>query len=167
MVNAIAAADPNLNIEVTMGFLNNITYGTHAGIGGAPNYWSTWDGPNLAGMVSNLGLSTEVGNGAWFGCSYTDFNPALPPTEPVAASAATGIREANTAHIQIYPQPATDVLHVSTSPGQQPVAIYDLAGNRVFQGRTSGTVTGINVRPLCAGAFVLWVGDVKRTIIIQ
>jgi hypothetical protein len=85
MINAIAAADTNMTIDVPGGFLNDLTYGSHAGIGGAPNWWSTWSGTSIADMVSNLGLATVLGNGEWFGCSYTDFNPALAPTEPWAA----------------------------------------------------------------------------------
>lgn len=168
MVNAIAAADPDLIIEVTTGFLNTITYGTHAGIGGSPNYWSTWDGPDLAGMVSNLGLATEVGNGQWFGCSYTDFDPALAPTEPIAASVPTGIHEASPMLAQVYPQPATDVLYLHASaPAQQRITLYDLTGSRVYQGRTTGRVTSIDVRALAPGLYVLYTGEAKRTIVIQ
>lgn len=304
MVNAIAAADPNLTVEVTSGFLNSITYGSHAGLGGSPNYWSTWDGPDLAGMVSNMGLSTELGNGQWFGCSYTDFNPALQPTEPlaafnpfaftaddvdywigsgtdttilvvdfqdgsgassfawgylysgtvtaktmlgdiaaadpafsadtaggflgdvtygafagmsgnpnywstwsaanlgdwamnlgigteltnggifgcsytdfnpalrpgtpVAASLPAGIAEASAAWMNVWPQPATDILNISTAVrGQQPVVLYNLTGSRVFQGRMNGMATGIDIRALAPGMYVLQVGSTKRAVVIQ
>lgn len=168
MVNAIAAADPDLNVEITGGFLNSITYGSHAGIGGAPDYWSTWDGPSLDDMVSNLGLATAVGNGHWFGCSYTDFDPALPPTEPIAASIPTGILQTDMRTIQVYPQPATDLLYLANAaPGKQAVAIHDLTGARVYQGHTSGGGTSIDVRALAPGLYVLHTAQVKRTIIIQ
>jgi hypothetical protein len=55
----------------------------------------------------------------------------------------------------------------TTAPGQQPVAIHDLTGARVYQGQTSGSVTSIDVRALASGLYVLHTGEVKRTIIIQ
>ena len=85
MVNAIAAADPNITVDIPGGFLNSFTYGDHAGIGGAPNYWSTWSGTSIADMEMNLGLAEVLVNGSWFGGSYTDFEPALNPREPIAA----------------------------------------------------------------------------------
>ncbi len=168
MVNAISAADPDLWMEVTSGFLNSVTYGSHAGIGGSPDYWSTWDGPDLAGMTSNSGLATEVGNGQWFGCSYTDFNPALAPTEPIAAGVPTGIHEREIARVQVYPQPALNFLNISTSArGGQPVIIFNTSGERVFLAHANGLLTTIDVSALAPGLYVLQVGDVKRSIVVQ
>ena len=168
MVNAISAADPDLDVEVTSGFLNSISYGSHAGIGGSPDYWSTWDGTSVATFVSNLGLAGILGNGDWLGCSYTDFDPALAPTEPIPASVPTGIRETHAARVQAYPQPATDILILgTTTQGQQPIVIYDLTGERVFQGTTSGPLTTLDVRALSAGLYVLQTGDVKQVIAVQ
>ena len=87
MLDAIVAADDELDVSLVSGFLNDLMYGTHAGLGGAPDYWSTWTGTSIADMAMNDGLSEPLVNGLWFGCSYTDFDPALPPTEPVAAPA--------------------------------------------------------------------------------
>lgn len=168
MLNDIAAADPEFAVVTTGGFLGDVTYGTHAGIGGSPNYWSTWSGTDLSNWSMNLGIGTELSNGDLFGCSYTDFSPALRPGTPVAASITTGMHEATAAHVQVWPQPATDAVNVSTTaPGQQPVAIHDLTGARVYQGQTSGLVTSIDVRALAPGLYVLHTGEVKRTIIIQ
>ena len=85
MVSAIAAADPNITADIPGGFLNSFTYGDHAGIGGSPDYWSTWSGTSVADMEMNMGLAEVLYNGSWFGCSYTDFDPALNPREPIAA----------------------------------------------------------------------------------
>jgi hypothetical protein len=85
MLTAISAADVDLTAEITSGFLNTVTYGNHVGVGGSPNYWSTWSGSSLATLTSDGGIAASLGNGDWYGCSYTDFNPALAPTEPVAA----------------------------------------------------------------------------------
>ena len=44
MLQAVAAADPAFMINMTNGFLNDITYGTHQGLGGQPDWWGTWSG---------------------------------------------------------------------------------------------------------------------------
>lgn len=86
MLQAVAQADKNLSAIISGGFLNDMTYHRHEGIGGTNGfYWSTWDGNHPDSMSSNMGLSTPVGNGDWFGCSFTDFNPAVHPGAPIAA----------------------------------------------------------------------------------
>lgn len=87
MLMAIDVADENLSLEVTeSGFLNNLWYGPYAGIGGTDGfYWATWSGPNLPNLEMNMGLTTELGANDAFGCSFTDYNPAVPPFNAGAA----------------------------------------------------------------------------------
>jgi len=85
MLVAIAAADLNLSIDVAGGFLNDVIYHRHEGIGGQPDYWSTWSGADTASLISNMGIGTALANGEWFGISYTDFAPALKPGLPIPA----------------------------------------------------------------------------------
>ncbi len=86
VVNAIVEADVNFSVNITNGFLSDISYGNHAGIGGTDGfYWSTWDGMSIPEMTSNLGLTTPLSSGGVFGCSFTDFNPIVPPGAPIAA----------------------------------------------------------------------------------
>lgn len=168
MVQAIAAADPALTVELVGGFLNSITYAGHAGIGGEPDWWSTWDGTGIDDMVSNLGLAGTLGNGDWLGCSYTDFNPALPPTEPVPAMLPTGMPELAVPVVQAFPQPATDLLQVrtnATSPWS--LALYSLTGERLWQETVAGPEARMDVRGLAAGIYVLQAGAARSTIVIQ
>lgn len=85
MIQDIASADTNMDAVFSSGFLSDITFGVHSGIGGVPNYWSTWSGTNSDNFEMNMGASEVLQNGSWFGCSYTDFDPALEPTLPIAA----------------------------------------------------------------------------------
>lgn len=168
MLNAVLAADPALEAVISTGFLSDVTYGPHAGIGGAPNWWSTWSATNLGNWFSNLGLATAVEHGGLFGCSYTDFNPALRPAPPVAAEIPTGINARVSADLVVYPQPAADVLHIrSTEPIGQPLWITDVAGRQVVTTRGDGLLTTVDVSALPAGMYVLQVGEVKRTIAVQ
>lgn len=85
LLNAVAAADVNFSINTAGGFLNDVIYHRHEGIGGSPNYWSTWSGADTASLMMNAGIATPLVNGEWFAISYTDFNPALKPALPIAA----------------------------------------------------------------------------------
>lgn len=82
---AVAAADENLQVNIAGGFLNDVLYGQHEGIGGQPDYWSTWSGSDTASLVMNSGIATPLVDGEWFALSYTDFNPAAVPGLPIAA----------------------------------------------------------------------------------
>ncbi len=168
MLNDISAADPTFTAVTTGGFLGDVTYGDHAGIGGSPDYWSTWSGNDQGGWDSNMGIGETVGHGGLFGCSYTDFNPAIEPGAAVPAAIPAGIHEVRAAIVKAWPQPATDILHVrSSAAGQQAVVLYDLAGSIVDRGVINSTVATIDVRSLPAGTYVLQVGDAKRLIAVQ
>ncbi len=168
MLNAVVAADPSFAIVVGGGFLSDITYNSHAGIGGSPDYWSTWSGTNLGNWYMNMGIGTSVADGDLFGCSYTDFAPALRPYYPAAASGSTSVAELSTNDLLVYPQPASDVMSIrSEAARNELVRISDLTGQLVYTGRTSGMLTTIDVHTFTSGMYVLQVGDAKRTIAVQ
>lgn len=85
MLSAISADEPQLDVITGGGFLNDIYYNAHVGEGGAPNYWGTWSKTTETEWVTNSGLTEVLNNGDWFGCSYTDFDPAIVPGEPIPA----------------------------------------------------------------------------------
>jgi hypothetical protein len=169
MINAVMAVDPSLQAVITSGFLSEVTYGAHAGIGGSPDWWSTWSATNLGNWVSNFGLATTVNDGGLFGCSYTDFAPALRPSPPVAAGGVIGIDEGtSSAMFNVHPQPATDVLFIRTDAHYaRTLRLTDLAGRVVMTGIGQGLLTSLDVSSLPAGLYVLHVGDAKRTIVVQ
>ncbi|MFT3885648.1 MAG: T9SS type A sorting domain-containing protein [Flavobacteriales bacterium] len=169
MLLAIDAADINLQIDMAGSFINSITYNAHAGIGGAPNWWGTWSGTRTSDLAMNGGASEPLSNGAWFGCSYTDFNPALRPGRPVAATFATGIADRPaTATLSVFSQPATDRITIrSEAPAGTPLRITDLTGKLVYAGRTEGSLSTVPVSTFATGLYLLQVGDVKRTIAVD
>lgn len=85
MLNNVAASDVNLTVNIGGGFLNDIYYGSHAGEGSNPDFWGTWSGTTIANLIANTGIGEVVNNGDIFGCSYTDFSPAISPGEPIPA----------------------------------------------------------------------------------
>lgn len=134
MLDAIVNADPQLQTVVTNGFLNDVTYGSQAGLGGQPDYWSTWEATNMANWTSNLGLASSVQPGAYFGCSYTDFNPAVPPSTPVPATIPTGINQQHTPTLAVFPNPGTTHFIISSNASNGQYQLFDLKGNKIASG---------------------------------
>lgn len=168
MLNAVAAADPSFDMAASGGFLNDIIYGELAGMAGAPNYWGTWSATNLGNWSMNSGIGTEVADGGFFGCTYTDFNPALRPGYPEPASITTAIAEAAAGDLAVYPQPATAQLSIRGNvAGGERLRITDLAGQLVLEERTGGALTTVDVGSLAPGIYVLQAGGMKRTIAVQ
>ncbi|HQW06926.1 MAG TPA: T9SS type A sorting domain-containing protein [Flavobacteriales bacterium] len=168
MLLDIATADDQLLPVISSGFLSDIAYADHEGIGGSPFYWSTWSAINLGSWTMNLGLSTTLSNGALFGCSYTDFPPPIAPGYPVAAPFPTGIQDRITSSIHFFPQPATDLLYVraeTTTPLS--LTIHSISGERVMQATLSKGTTTLDVRRLSAGNYVLRFGGSARLIVVD
>lgn len=168
MLNDIAAADPDLDVVIDGGFLMNITYNGHAGLYNSPNYWSTWSGTNLGNWTLNMGVSATLNNGDLFGCSYTDFAPALRPGYPAPAEVAAAVVERSTTSFEVFPQPAADVLWVNTPTADRAAIVaYTLSGKVVLRTTTHGLSTAVEVSGLAAGMYVLQVGTARRTIVVR
>ncbi len=167
LLSAIAAADPSFAPVVNGGFLSDLTYGAYAGIGGQPDWWSTWSATSLNDWTMNMGLSTALGANDFFGLSYTDFNPALAPGTPVAASIPTAIAEAGHRGMHVWPQPATDILHIAHVDGTQPLEVFTLAGTLVHRGMLNGVGHTLDVSAWPAGLYVLSVGQVRQVVAVH
>ena len=90
IIVAVANEEPNFTYAFTpfgsQNFLNNVIFNSHSGIGGSPDFWSTWEGTSSSTFAMNGGISTAtVEDGGWYGVSY-GFNPsATAPVTPIAA----------------------------------------------------------------------------------
>ncbi len=157
MLNDIDVADPSLTVAISSGFLNDITYKTHSGIGGSPDNWGTWSAANLGNWDMNMGISTTLGNGDLFGCSYMNFTPVVRPGYPTAASLPTAIIDyQQSANILIYPNPANDILNINI-PKDEPVniTIIDIAGRTVSQQTATENIISMDLRNLAPGVYQL------------
>ena len=79
----IANADSGFSTEKTA-FLSDIIYNHHEGIGGQPDYWSTWSGDAVDALGGQGGIGEYLTQGRWYGFSY-GFNPMTAPTFKYAA----------------------------------------------------------------------------------
>tara|TARA_B110000046_G_C13009620_1_gene406085 strand:- start:274 stop:1818 length:1545 start_codon:yes stop_codon:yes gene_type:complete len=84
-LDAIALNENKLDYAIDGGFLSEIHYNAHSGIGGDPAWWGIYSKTTDTDWESNDGLSELLANGDWWGCAYTDFDPEILPGEPIAA----------------------------------------------------------------------------------
>lgn len=142
-----------LDIAIAGGFLNDITYQSYAGIGGAPFYWSTWSSLNNGGWKLNSGLTEVLSNGSWFGCTYSSWSPATFPSTPISESPVSGFEE-NEQAILAYPNPVNDNLWVETVNTDR-VILYDLQGKVMLDQIVVDAKTTLNLNRLPAGIYQL------------
>ncbi len=159
MLNAIAAADPMLSVAMAGGFLNDITYGSYSGIGGNPNFWGTWSATNLGNWDFNIGIGDTLQNGSFFGCSYTDFSPALRPGYPSAATPVAGMEAKASISLGVYPNPSSDFLYLASKGAAvetwEEAFILDLSGRRLWHQSMLEASTPISIQHLPAGTYFL------------
>ena len=148
-VQVIELADPAFSTTVTSGFLNDLCWGSYCGMGGNPDYWSTWSGDQGGTWESNLGLSTMAYPGEWVGLSYTDFNPALEPNTPV--NATVSIAENLNNDFSIGPNPVTSEVQWFSSQRPETVVLYDMTGKRV---EVEGNANTLYVDHLPSGMYI-------------
>jgi len=166
MLTDIDAADPNLSVVINSGFLTDITYKTHSGIGGNPDYWGTWSATNLGNWDMNLGISTSLGKGDLFGCSYMNFNPVIRPGYPTAATPPSAIFDDHRyVNPVIYPNPATDFLNIDFSPCTDKnikIKITDLSGKTIIS--KTANDSKIDVSGLKNGIYIIQIAGTNHCI---
>ncbi len=138
MLTAIAEADDRLTINMAGGFLNDIIYSNgyaHEGVGGTNGfYWATYSGTNSGNWEMNAGLSTSVSNGDWFGCSFTDFDPAVVPGVPVAVSNPLGVEVSEVPAIHVFPNPFNDKIQIEAQNISE-VKVLNMNGKLLYRNK--------------------------------
>jgi hypothetical protein len=149
------------SVSIGGGFLNDIVF-NESGIGGSPNYWSTWLAPNNGGWELNSGISEVLYDGDWFGFSYTDFSPATFPHTPSSESLISSVAENTVNEVQVYPNPTTDQININAETGST-IQLFDLNGRLIVEEVANSSITNWNISELNAGIYQLQIvnGDQK------
>lgn len=145
-----------LEFNLDGGFLNDIVYGASGeeGIGGSPYYWSTWSAENVGGWIVNAGITEELSDGDWFGCSYSSWAPATPPSLPEVGFAVWGIDEETTSQLTLYPNPATTQFVVELTENAT-VKIVDVQGKLVLNQNYQSGLNTIDISGLEKGVYIV------------
>lgn len=170
MLNEIAAADTGLTVDVTGGFLNSIVYNGQEGMPGSPDYWMTFTSTSLSNWTMNAGISTELANNDWFGCSYTGvdslWNPLFMPENPVSATPLGTIDIIKDANFSMFPNPANNFITLILDNLIKPeIIISNIYGQIVFSNTILQTTSSIqlNISNLLSGTYILNIND-KGTV---
>lgn len=160
MIEAIAAADPNISFNLDFGFLNDIIYGSQQGLAANPEYWSTFSGSNPYSWDFNSGIDAPLSDGLWFGCSYTaydlEWNPIYYPENPLAAVWVQNLQEIAHKRFDVGPNPASDKLSLRFEGDEIQFEVYDMSGKLQLSGNGSGkSGLEIDVKHLPSGVYQL------------
>lgn len=158
MMMDIADNDAYLQLNLGGGFLNDITYNTQSGIAGTPLYWNTVSGTNLSDWTPNMGLTTTLADGDWFGCTYTDvdslWSPLLLPENPSPAQPSNTVQENGTMALSVYPNPANDFVWISAdNEAIKRIELSDLSGRVISSTARTNNETKISLSNLSAGFY--------------
>ncbi len=146
---------PGLSLDLGGGFLNDIVYGSHSGIGGTNgNYWSTWSGQNNGNWSLNAGITENLSDGSWFACSFTNYDPALPPNTPVAAPNTLSVDPLSTNSVEVYPNPTNGFVTVKNASGCE-IQLLNMQGQLVQQQSVSGAQQLLDLTELPAGVYLM------------
>ncbi len=145
-------------------FLNDITYNSWSGIGGSPNFWSTWSGTNVGNWFMNAGIGTYVKNGELFGCSYTDFNPALRPQVPLGIN-NINLPETSKTSLSLYPNPSQDWVIIETEVSLA-LRIYNSQGQLMAEDICEGSYR-LNVAVWQRGVYIVQLGTEQEILVLN
>lgn len=76
-----------------------------------------------------------------------------------------GVHEQDDLNVGIYPNPTTGIVNVSTA-GQQKIAVYNMAGQCVFEGLCKGALQ-LDLKPFGSGVYAIKAGDQVWRAVVQ
>lgn len=147
-------AGSSILINISGGFLNDIYHASYSGLGGAPDYWSTWTAANNGGWYLNTGINEILADGTWFGCSYTDFAPATFPRTPLASLVFAGLSSIEKSNLMVYPNPTKSTLIVETELNSL-VRLYDINGRLIAEEIATSNQLNFDLSSVDAGIYNL------------
>ncbi|PKP03916.1 MAG: hypothetical protein CVU11_06630 [Bacteroidetes bacterium HGW-Bacteroidetes-6] len=138
MIRTIDSVDHALQVSFVGGFLSDINYLTHSGIGGNPDYFASFFGDgDSTNWVMNMGTSEVLTDSVWFGLSYTPwdtaFNPVYVPGLPVAASPVNAVAGIENAGYRLWPNPVAAGNSVRANFSYDEYIVYDAFGRMVLK----------------------------------
>jgi len=162
MLNDIAISNADFSVAIGGGFLNDITWGTQIGVGGNPNYWSTFVFNGLAWEMNWDGIGEVLTDSMFFACSYTAWYqgpdslwyPEDLPENPNPAPSGTGVISIVVPTISIFPNPSADFVSLLSEETISKVEIYNLNGSMVLSMENQSNLTFIDVRTLQSGVYI-------------
>lgn len=154
MMDSIQNNDTLLAITgLGFGFINDISYIVQSGIGGNPDWWSTWSGTGIDDWMMNWGISETVYPGSWFGCSY-GWSYLDMPGLPAPAAVQIGVEEMTEIVCDVYPNPFAERITVEGAKGST-IQLYDVNGRMITSIENASNNQAVDVTNLNRGMYIL------------
>jgi hypothetical protein len=110
--------------------------------------------PNPATTVSTARIKVKGAGNVFFNVNTNNFTVTHSSASHAGVGAVTTIADA----VKVYPNPASEELHISTGGGLLNVAIYNTLGQLVYSG-VSGSVADIQVAGWARGVYFVHCTD--------
>ncbi len=119
------------------------TGGTYSGTGVSGNTFN----PNIAGSGNHIANYNFINSNGCSGSANVTFT----------VSVCTGITEIDSKHINVYPNPAKDLINIEIGEYDinSNIEIYDAIGKLVYSAKTSGSLMQINIGHFACGVYNL------------
>jgi len=148
----------NFSVTTAAGFLNDMNYDIHTGVGGTNGYyWGTYTGTSMTDFMMNGGINDVLIDGNWYAFNFTnwDSNPPYDALQdisnPIAASNPSAtVNEQTVENFQIHS--SNNQLIVKGLEGD--LSIIDLSGN-LFYKTKHHTYTAIDCSDFTSGLYLI------------
>lgn len=154
----IQSQTPYFNFTSTGGQIASLSLNSHSGTPSGASSWKLFKGEDLSSWRSQASLSqTQLSNNEWLGLS---FGQRLPFTPTEAAQEVLGISDAYQKAFRIYPNPASDFIHIETTDDIKEVSIYAISGQKVLVSQHAK----IDIQSLKPGVYLMEIKTRKNTM---
>ncbi len=171
MLQDIAAANQNLSVNTSGGFLNNLSYFMQEGLAGDPYYWMTFVFNDPYWDMNWDGIAEILTDSMVFGCSYSDVDslwvPLHLPENPVAAPAVTSMNAFGEFTVSVYPNPVRDDLFVCADSDISYLELYDAFGKIMISETMDVSSKRLNVSSLSSGVYIIKLHSEKGSQFVQ
>ncbi len=157
MLNDIALAISNFSVNTSGGFLNDLSFGLHSGIGGSPFYWMTFVHNGTEWEMNWDGIAEVLTDSMFFAASYTDvdssFNPLNLPENPLPAPVDASVNSFSVSSVHVFPNPVSDHINIESEDRILLVEILDASGKLILIETNELKGLNLNVRGLAPGLY--------------
>lgn len=88
-------------------------------------------------------------------------------TDSVYVDLCTGFMVLQNSAIKVYPNPATDILHIDNLQSASVISILDVTGKEIIKFNSDKLDTTISLINLSAGLYVIKIQTMEKEILIQ
>lgn len=155
----IQAQASYFNFASNGGQIASLSLNSHSGTSSGNHAWKLFKGKDLSSWRSQASLSqTQLNNNEWLGLS---FGQRLPFTPTEASLEVLGVSDIRKKAFRVYPNPASDFIHIETAENIIEVNIYGVSGQKVLTSKA----TKIDIQSLQSGIYLMEIKTSKNTAV--